>query len=546
MHSNPTAARLDTQVVLMDSLLDEVAEGRLRIPAFQRPFVWRPDQMLDLFDSIEQGFPIGSLLLWQTTTPIPTLSIIGDVELPESSDGRPVSYLLDGHQRVSTLFGTLRRQRDAPRGKATKDWRWWIYRDLRKDSPDRYRHHRGLDEPPSHFLPLRAVSRTMDFLEFSRHAELQRSDRGRLSELITEAENVAHRIKSYQIPLIRIVGGDLDRAVEVYTRLNRKGMRMEPDQLVSALTYKSTARPTLASRIDEIIGSIAETGFGSVQRQIVFRTVLAVAGEHDIMTPRWEAVAGRLADRLQSAVPRAEKALRTAVAFLRDEVGLPLATLLPYAHQLTLIATFFDLCHAPSDRQKTDLKRWFWVTSWADAFAGANSSIVGKSLDDMRHLASGGSPNLGRYDPQPIPASFNLNSARTRAYLTWELIAFPDRLDPMGTKIDIAGLLASSDSKIYRQVVDSDPRPANRVVLPTQSGMSPRSALIQIWYHDPDVVLASHGIPMTAWHRLCEGDGMGFVQVRAEYLERLIQDFAERLGIRFAHDIQGDSDDDTE
>ena len=66
---------------------------------------------------------------------------------------------------------------------------------------------------------------------------------------------------------------------------------MDPDQIVSALTYQSQDRPTLASQVDAIVSGVAETGFGTIPRPAVFRTVLAIAGEPDIMTPRWEAVA---------------------------------------------------------------------------------------------------------------------------------------------------------------------------------------------------------------------------------------------------------------
>src|SRR5690606_19549409 len=107
--------------------------------------------------------------------------------------------------------------------------------------------------------------------------------------------------------------------------------RMDADQMVSALTHRS-ARPTLASRIDDMVTAVADTGFGTVPRTAVFRTVLALGGESDVMSPRWEAVAYRMLDRLHDAVPATEQATRRAVEFLRTYAGLPLARLLPYAH----------------------------------------------------------------------------------------------------------------------------------------------------------------------------------------------------------------------
>lgn len=35
------------------------------LPAFQREFVWEPEQIEGLFDSLMQGYPISSMLFWK-------------------------------------------------------------------------------------------------------------------------------------------------------------------------------------------------------------------------------------------------------------------------------------------------------------------------------------------------------------------------------------------------------------------------------------------------------------------------------------------------
>jgi hypothetical protein len=537
--------RLEPQNVLIDALLDQVESGQVRVPRFQRPFVWSPDRMLELFDSIEKSYPIGSLLLWQTGEAVPSLDAIGDIAVPPPPVDEPASYVLDGHQRLSTLFGVLRQRRDAPRTSEQRHWRWWVYRALGERGLDKYLHVRRQGEVPARLLPLRMVSRTMDFLEFSRDLEIREKDR--VADLIREAESVTHKIKNYQITLIRLIGGSIDQAVDVYTRLNRTGVRMEPDQMVSALTYRVPDQPTLADQVDQIIGSVAETGFGTLPRMPVFRTVLAVSGEPDVMSPSWKAVSERLTQRLPTAVPDTERAVRAAVEFLRNDIGLALARFLPYAHQLMLLAVFFHSCREPTDQQRQDLVRWFWITSWTNRFAGASYALIRDSLGEMRVFAEGrGTLALDAGSAQPIPDSFNLNSARTLAYVTWELREFPRRMDAAGTDIDLVKLLASGDAHVFRQVVPGNSHPANRVVLPTPPGMSVRQALTEMWVSDPAAVLESHGIPMAAWHRLCEGDGRGFVRARAEHLEGRLRAFMDTLELTGRTDLVGGSDDDTE
>ncbi|RAP26722.1 hypothetical protein C2W64_01438 [Brevibacillus laterosporus] len=47
-------------------IISKITSGQIRIPAFQRGFVWSPEQVALLLDSIYKGFPIGSVLLWRT------------------------------------------------------------------------------------------------------------------------------------------------------------------------------------------------------------------------------------------------------------------------------------------------------------------------------------------------------------------------------------------------------------------------------------------------------------------------------------------------
>lgn len=47
-------------------LIDRITTGDIRIPAFQRDFIWEPDQIAFLLDSIYKKFPIGTIILWKT------------------------------------------------------------------------------------------------------------------------------------------------------------------------------------------------------------------------------------------------------------------------------------------------------------------------------------------------------------------------------------------------------------------------------------------------------------------------------------------------
>ena len=47
-------------------IIDKTLSGEIRIPSFQRGFVWEPEKVAFFIDSLFKGYPIGSLLLWRT------------------------------------------------------------------------------------------------------------------------------------------------------------------------------------------------------------------------------------------------------------------------------------------------------------------------------------------------------------------------------------------------------------------------------------------------------------------------------------------------
>src|ERR1700755_2714060 len=80
---------------------------KLVIPAFQRTFVWREAQILDLLESVYSGYPVGSILLWNVESPILRVSVSEEIPFPRGKIQYPVDFVLDGLQRLSTLYGVF-------------------------------------------------------------------------------------------------------------------------------------------------------------------------------------------------------------------------------------------------------------------------------------------------------------------------------------------------------------------------------------------------------------------------------------------------------
>ena len=66
--------------------LDSIASNDYVLPAIQREFVWRPEQICRLFDSVMQGYPFGEFLLWR-------------IDRGKSHEYRWYGFVRDYHQR---------------------------------------------------------------------------------------------------------------------------------------------------------------------------------------------------------------------------------------------------------------------------------------------------------------------------------------------------------------------------------------------------------------------------------------------------------------
>lgn len=86
----------------LSTLLDQIDTGTVLLPEFQRGYVWNRDQVRGLMRSMYLGHPVGSLLLWETSAA--ETAVRGG----SAGGGGTHLLLLDGQQRITSLYGVMR------------------------------------------------------------------------------------------------------------------------------------------------------------------------------------------------------------------------------------------------------------------------------------------------------------------------------------------------------------------------------------------------------------------------------------------------------
>ena len=87
----------------ISTLLDQIEFGQIALPEFQRGYVWNRDQVRGLVRSLYKRYPVGSLLAWITDSSQAKGRGVSDV-----NPGQQVKMLLDGQQRMTSLYGIIK------------------------------------------------------------------------------------------------------------------------------------------------------------------------------------------------------------------------------------------------------------------------------------------------------------------------------------------------------------------------------------------------------------------------------------------------------
>jgi hypothetical protein len=117
----------------LHKLLEDCQRGALQLPDFQRSWVWDEDRIKSLIASVSRAFPVGALMSLEAGGPVNFKPRPVEGAPPEAKQAAPQSLLLDGQQRMTSLYQVTLRgkvvETVTPKHKKVKRW---FYIDIRK------------------------------------------------------------------------------------------------------------------------------------------------------------------------------------------------------------------------------------------------------------------------------------------------------------------------------------------------------------------------------------------------------------------------------
>ncbi len=345
--------------------IDDATLGTLNVPEFQRKFVWKPSKTRDLVDSLWRGYPIGTLLLWESSYSSPR-SALGTQSQKQ--------WIIDGQQRVASLallFG-----KKPYWWEDVKDWNQCFqkYEVLVNIGKDKDSLEFGLPNPvrrkSDEWISVREIL-ALNNEGLSRLAQdiaTKMGEVNKFAEVHAKLQSVK-KIEDFKIYEI-IVDHELEDVAEIFNRLNSAGTRIRESDIIRALI--AAKQPGWArDEFDPFLRDLTEKGF-ELDPAILVRTFAIIGGGSarlkEIPEAFWER-SREFDDRWQTT--------KEAISFVTRnffQYGILNSELLP-AHNV-LIPMFVLRARFPSDFLFNKAFCWFLLATRDGRYSGSALTVL--------------------------------------------------------------------------------------------------------------------------------------------------------------------------
>ena len=461
---NRSRAMFKTNPVLLKTLLDDVEQGRIQLPDFQRGWVWDDDRIKDLLVSVSNMFPIGAIMSLSAGGSIGfrTRPIEGVEIGPEDA---PNTFLLDGQQRLTSLYQALRHpgpvntrnnRNEAVRRRYYMDMMAALYPTVDRDTPfvsmpenlvatrvtAQGPEVQDLSTPDleylNHMIPTQRLLDPMkwafDYIRFWERSGNSHPAGDPFNFFKLFEETIIDNFDKYQIPVIELDKGTSKEAVcTVFERMNTSGVALN----VFELTTASFAAETETFSLRDDWQDRKERMYASAG------TLQGIQGDHFLQTinllktheDRKRAIASGVPDNLTPGVSnkkrdvlnltlsdyenwadKVEQGFFQAARFLQTQYIFKQKDV-PYTTQMIpLAALHVELgSELNSAIAKSRLEQWYWSGVFGEQYAGTTDTQIEIDIQQVpKFVRDGNLPSTvaqATFTPERLISLRSRNSA---------------------------------------------------------------------------------------------------------------------------------------
>jgi len=361
--------------VKISTILDHIDSGFIALPKFQRGYVWNRDQVRALMDSLYRKHPVGSLLVWVTESK--SADHKGFSDLPPGV----VKLLLDGQQRITSLYGIIRGcppeyfdgKEEVLKGLFfhldTEEFSYYMPIRM-KDDPFWIDVSKLLQEGIGPFITMLSKEEAWD---------------GNSTVYINRLNEIV-QIKEVELFVEEVTGADktIDVVVDIFNRVNSGGTKLSKGDL--ALAKVCADWPEARDRMKDILVRWEDAGFRFDLDWFLRNVNTVLTGE-----ARFSALHGVTRDRFEDGLQRGERACEYALNLISSRLGLDHDRVLFGRYAIPILAHYIDQQGGRiQDAEEQDkLLYWYLNSAIWGRFSGSTESILNRDLEILGERQAG-------------------------------------------------------------------------------------------------------------------------------------------------------------
>lgn len=348
----------------ISTVLDSIDLGNMALPEFQRGYVWNREQVRGLMQSLYRRYPVGGLLVWSTA---------GDAAATRGTTSEAtnaIKLLLDGQQRITSLYGVMRGHAPAFFEGNEKAFTG-LYFDVRTETFEFYGPVKMRDDPL--WVNVTELFKT-DLAPWIGTIASLGIEGDEQAEYITRLTNVL-AIRDRELHVEEITGRSmtLDEVVDIFNRVNSGGTKLSKGDLALARICATwpEARDTMNAKLEEW----REIGFN-------FKLDWLLRVTNAVLTGEAEFTALRDVDRhefersLTQSIDHCDRLLN----LISDRLSLDHDRVLPGIYAFPVMARFMERSGSLDSADERRLLFWYLHAGLWGRFSGSTETILNQDL----------------------------------------------------------------------------------------------------------------------------------------------------------------------
>lgn len=364
----------------ISTLLDQIEIGQIALPEFQRGYVWNRDQVRGLVRSLYKRYPVGSLLAWITDT-----SEAKGRGTNGMANGQQVKMLLDGQQRMTSLYGIIKGEPPAFfDGQASAFTGLYFHVETEEFS---FYMASKMQGNPLWVDVTRLMREGVDtileeILEYTKDFKRTTHCGNRLNRL-RDVRDIDVHIEDVSGPEMT-----LDVVVDIFNRVNSGGRKLSKGDL--ALARICSVEPDARSRMRKALDEWSEAGYGFTLDWLLRSVTTIATGD-----ARFSALHDLDAATFNSALQRAINHINTVLDLIGARLGLDHQQVLTGHFAFPILARFLDDSGDAAKDNSTQNKILFWYVQAAiwGRYSGSTESVLSRDLNILLNADQGDGMN---------------------------------------------------------------------------------------------------------------------------------------------------------